>query len=82
MKKAWIVIGALSCVVLAYETLSAKCVPLIKEAREQLASAQLSKADETRVKALLMEADKLSEANNHKEGIQKANEALNILKKK
>jgi hypothetical protein len=57
-------------------------VPLIKEAREQLAVANLSKGEEAKVKALLEEADKLSEANNHKEGIKKANEALAIIKKK
>lgn len=82
MKKVWILTGVVSYVALTYQPASAKCVPLIKEAREQLASAHLSKSDETKVKALLEEADKLSEANNHKEGIQKANEALNIIKKK
>ena len=82
MKKTWIFAAMVSYVGLAAQELPAKCVPLIKEAREQLATAQLSKADETRVKALLDEADKLSEANNHKEGIQKANEALAIMKKK
>jgi hypothetical protein len=82
MKKTWIFAGIISCGVLIYQPVSAKCVPLIQEAREQLASAQLTKADEAKVKALLVEADKLSEANNHKEGIQKANEALAIIKRK
>ena len=82
MKKAWIFTGMISYVALTYQPVFAKCVPLIKEVREHLASAQLSKADETKVKALLEEADKLSQANNHKDGIQKANEALAIIKKK
>ena len=82
MKKAGIFAAMVSYVALAPQALPAKCVPLIKEAREQLATAQLSKADDTKVKALLDEADKSSEANNHKEGIQKANEALAVMKKK
>jgi hypothetical protein len=82
MKKASIMAGVLGYLVLTYHPVWGKCVPLIKEAREQLTISQLSKADETRVKALLVEADKLSEANNHREGIQKANEALAIIKKK
>jgi hypothetical protein len=82
MKKAWIFAAMISHIGLAPQASSAKCVPLIKEVRERLASAQLSRADETKVKALLEEADALSEANNHKEGIRKANEALAVIKKK
>jgi hypothetical protein len=82
MKKAWIFAGIISCVALTYQPVSAKCVPLIKEVREHLAAAHLSKADETKVNALLEEADRLSQADKHKEGIQKANEALAIIKKK
>jgi hypothetical protein len=55
---------------------------LIKEGRELMASAKLSKGDETKAKGLLDEADQLREAGNHVDGIKKANEALNILKKK
>jgi hypothetical protein len=82
MKKAWILAGAVSYIALTFQPVWAKCVPLIKEAREQLAVAHLSKGEEAKVKALLEEADKLSEANNHKDGIKKANEALAIIKKK
>jgi hypothetical protein len=82
MKKVWIFIGTICYLALTYQTVFAKCVPLIKEAREHLASAQLSIADEAKVKALLEEADKFSQANSHKEGIQKAKEALAIIKKK
>jgi hypothetical protein len=82
MKNVWMLAGVISYVALTHQPLGAKCVPLIKEVREQLSAAHLSKSDETKVKALLEEADKLSEANNHKEGIQKANEALRIIKKK
>jgi hypothetical protein len=82
MKHLWIFTGIMTFVALAHQPVFAKCVPLIKEAREQLAAAHLAKIDEARVKALLQEADQLSQANNHKEGIQKANEALAIIKKK
>jgi hypothetical protein len=82
MKKEVILAATICCALLAPRSLSAKCVPLIEQAREQLAAARLSKADEMKVKALLEEADRLSQANNHKDGIQKANEALAIIKKK
>jgi hypothetical protein len=82
MKNTWIFAAIISFVALAPQVVSAKCVPLIKEVREHLATAHLSKGDEAKVKALLEEADKLSEANKHKEGIKKANEALAVIKKK
>jgi hypothetical protein len=79
MKSAVISGLIIGCFVFSFELALAKCVPLIKEAREQLTTARLSKKDLERVKLLLDEADKLSEANNHKEGIRKANEALAII---
>jgi len=82
MKNAWLLAGAVSCMALTSQPVWAKCVPLIKHAREELAGAQLSKGKEARINALLEEADKLSEANNHKEGIKKAKEALAIIKKR
>jgi len=82
MKNAWILAGAVSYVALTCQPVWAKCVPLIQEVREQLAGAHLSKGEEARVNALLEEAEKLSEANNHKEGMKKANDALAIIKKK
>jgi hypothetical protein len=81
MKRTLILAAAMGFLALSFQSSSAKCVPLIKEAREELASAKLSKADEAKVKALLSEADKLSEAGNHIDGVKKANEALAILKK-
>lgn len=82
MKKAWILAGAVGYVALTGQPVWAKCVPLIQEVREQLAAAHLAKGEEAKVNALLEEAEKLSEANNHKEGIKKANDALAIIKKK
>jgi len=82
MKKAWILAGAVSYVALTGQPAWAKCVPLIQEVREELAAARISKGEEAKVNALLEEAAKLSEANNHKDGIKKANEALAIIKKK
>ncbi|HVO95619.1 MAG TPA: hypothetical protein VMT22_22375 [Terriglobales bacterium] len=81
MKKIMILSGLLGLLALPVHSTWAKCAPLIKEAREQLASAKLSKSDEAKVKALLNEAEKVSEAGNHIEGVKKANEALEILKK-
>jgi len=82
MKRLAIVAGMLGFLAISFQSASARCVPLIKEAREQLVSAKLSKSDETKVKALLSDADKVSEAGDHKEGVKKANAALEILKKK
>lgn len=82
MKTVWILAVMVSFLILSFQPVGAKCAPLIKDGREQLASAKLSKGDEAKVKGLLDEADQLREAGNHVEGIKKANEALNILKKK
>jgi hypothetical protein len=81
MKATLILAAAASLMALSIQPTSAKCVPLIKEAREQLASAKLSKSDDAKIKTILNEADKLSEAGNHVEGVKKATEALNMLKK-
>jgi hypothetical protein len=81
MKATLIFVAAATLLVLSNQPTLAKCVPLIKEAREQLASAKLSKSDEAKIKTILNEADKLSEAGNHIEGVKKANQALNMLKK-
>jgi hypothetical protein len=82
MKKLAIAAGTLGLLALSYQPAIAKCAPLIKEAREQLGSAKLSKSDDAKVKALLKDADKLTEANNHIDAVKKANEALDLLKKK
>lgn len=82
MKQVWILAGAIVCLSLSFQPVWGKCAPLIKQGREQLAGAKLSKTDEAKVKALLDEADQLREAGNHAEGVKKANEALNLLKQK
>lgn len=81
MKATLILAAAAALLVLSNQSISAKCVPLIREAREQLASAKLSKSDEAKIKTILNEADRLSEAGNHVDGVKKANQALNMLKK-
>ena len=58
------------------------CPRLIKEGKELLANAKLAKSDETKVKALLDEAQKLHGAGSHSDSMKKANEALDLLKKK
>ncbi|MGH7824327.1 MAG: hypothetical protein ACREQ7_04020 [Candidatus Binatia bacterium] len=82
MKTMWILAGAISCLAFSFQPVWGKCAPLIKEGRAQLADAKLSKSDEAKVKGLLDEADQLREAGKHRDGVKKANEALNILKKK
>lgn len=58
------------------------CPRLIKEAKGLLADAKLAKADESKVKALLDEAQKLHESGSHSDSMKKANQALDMLKKK
>ena len=82
MKRLAIAVSMVGLLALSYQSASAKCAPLIKEAREQLASTKLSKSDDAKVRGLLTEADKLTEANNHIDAVKKANEVLDILKKK
>jgi len=60
----------------------ARCAPLIREGRELLGNVKLAKADENKAKGLLDEAQKFLDAGNHVDGVKKANEALDILKKK
>ncbi len=82
MKKVWILFAVSSLLFLSVQPLWARCAPLIKEGRELLPKAKLAKADEDKVKALLDEAQKSLEAGNHNDGVKKANEALDLLRKK
>jgi len=59
-----------------------RCAPLIKEGRELLGKVKPAKVDEDKAKGLLDEAQKFLDAGNHVDGVKKANEALDILKKK
>ena len=58
------------------------CPKLIKEGRETLVKVKLTKADEDKAKALLDEAQKLHDNGSHAASVKKANEALDLLKKK
>jgi hypothetical protein len=82
MKKLVTVLGAVGLMFLLAQPTWAKCAPLIKEGRELLPNAKLAKANEDKAKALLDEAQKALDAKDHKTGVEKANEALAIIKKK
>lgn len=58
------------------------CPKLIKEGRDLLAKASLSKVDVTKIKGLLDESEKLHDSGDHGESVKKAKEALSLLKKK
>ena len=73
---------ALSGLVLMAQPLWARCAPLIKEGRQLLSTAKLGKADEDKAKSLLDQAQKNLDAGDHRSGVQNANAALDILKKK
>ncbi len=82
MKRIWATVFAASFLALSsYPAWANRCPGLIKEGRELLASAKLSKTDESKAKALLDEAQKLHESGSHSDSIKRANEALGLLKK-
>ena len=58
------------------------CPKLIKEGRDLLAKANLSKTDATKIKGLLDESERLHDSGDHGESVKKAKEALSLLKKK
>lgn len=58
------------------------CPELISEGRNLLPKAKLAKAQQDKVKTLLDEAQKLHDAGQHGASEKKANEALDLLKKK
>ncbi len=68
--------------VLLLSRLGRKVPTLIKEVRNVLAKVKLSEADEDKVKALLDEAQKLNDNGGHAASVKKANEALDLLKRK
>ena len=82
MRKIFFLMTAFSLLILSAQPLWARCAPLIKEGRELLGKTQASKADQDKAKGLLDEAQKFLDAGNHVDGVKKANEALDILKKK
>jgi len=58
------------------------CPKLIKEGRDLLAKASVSKADASKIKSLVDESEKLHDGGDHGESMKKAKEALSLLKKK
>ena len=83
MKKAMTLLALAGLMLLSVQPAWARTCPrLIKEGRELLSGAKLAKANESKVKALLDEAQKLHDAGSHGDSVKKANEALDLLKKK
>lgn len=83
MKRMLCILGVVSLLVFSVQPVWANSCPrLIKEGKELLTGAKLAKADESKIKALLGEAQKLHDAGSHSDSVRKANEALNLLKKK
>jgi hypothetical protein len=75
-------LGVIGFSILFAQPLWARCAPLIKEGRELLGKTTLAKAEQDKAKALLDEAQKFLDARDHTNGPIKANQALDILKKK
>ena len=82
MKKMAFVFAFAGLLILSAQPVWPRCAPLITEGRELLGKVKLAKADENKAKGLLDEAQKFLDAGNHVDGVKKANEALDILKKK
>jgi len=84
MNKKGIVAATLGLLVVlsAQPVWARRCPSLIKEGRDLLAGAKLAKADQEKVKKLLDEAQKLHDGGSHGDSVKRANEALELLKKK
>jgi hypothetical protein len=80
MKKIWAVVFVASLLLSGVSAWANSCPTLIKEGREKLAAAKLSKANESKAKGLLDEAQRLHESGSHGDSVKKANEALSLLK--
>ena len=76
-------VGVAALLIVSVEPVWAnRCPRLINEGKALIAAAKLSKADEDKVKALLDESQKLHDNGSHGDSVKKANEALDLLKKK
>jgi hypothetical protein len=82
MKRTLCLIGLLGLLALSVQPLWARCAPLIKEGRQLLTTAKVGKAEESKAKSLLDEAQKNLDAGDHATGVKNANAALDILRKK
>ena len=82
MKRIWVLLGAVSLLVLSFQPTWAKCTPLINEGRELLSKANLPADESTKIKGLLDDAQKYRDSGDHANGVVKANEALKLLKTK
>ena len=82
MKKIALLIVFAGILILSAQPVWSRCAPLIREGRGLLGKVKLAKADEDKAKGLLDEAQKFLDAGNHVDGVKKANEALDLLKKK
>ena len=82
MKKIFLSVAALSFLLVVSQPVRAKCTPLINEGRDLLSKASLPADESNKVKTLLDEAAQSRDAGDHATGVKKANEALNLLKKK
>jgi hypothetical protein len=81
MKKLLAVIFAASLILSGLPAWANSCPTLIREGRDLLGSTKLSSGDQTKVKSLLDDAQKLHDAGSHDESMKKANQALGMLKK-
>ena len=83
MKRAVSILGLASLLVFSVQPLWANgCPRLIKEAKGFLADSKIAKADQDKARGLIDDAQKLHDAGSHGDSMKKANEALDLLKKK
>ena len=83
MKKLSMLAAAVVLALLSAQPLWARtCPKVIKEGRDSLAKAKLSKTESDKVKTLLDDADKAHDSGDHDQAIKKAKQALALLNKK
>ena len=80
MKRLWTVLAVAGLLFVTGPSWASSCPRLIREGRELLAKASPEEAG--KAQALLDEAQKLHASGSHEASMAKANEALDLLKKK
>ena len=83
MKRLFLVIALFSMSLLCAQPLWARtCPKYIKEGKDLLAKAKLSKESTDRIKALIDDSEKAHDGGDHAQSMAKIKEALSLLKKK
>jgi hypothetical protein len=82
MKRMWALLAVAGLLFATGPSWANTCPRLVREGRDLLAKASLPAEQSKKIQGLLDEAQKLHQGGNHGDAMTKANEALDLLKKK